>query len=83
MSVPELWFTAPSHQQADALLGLLQAAGFVAPEEPYNAFADRVSRPARPWTVVVFGPCDEALLDEIAAASDCRFHPGGGASRWE
>lgn len=80
----KFWFTAPSEQAANLLLGELQRRYFLAPERPWNPFAGTgATAPALPWSLVVEGPksFDCGLLDAVAGTFGCRFSADG-AGRW-
>lgn len=81
----EVWVTGPDAASLEALCVVLAGHGTVLRSGPWNPLARRAVQPERPWTVVLDAPAtlDPTLVSGVAYEHGCRYHPCGGATRWD
>lgn len=81
----EVWLTGPDETALKALVAALEGCGAVLRSGPWNPLAGRAVQPERPWCAVLDAPAgiDPTLVAGVAHEHGCRYHPCGGAHRWD
>lgn len=81
----EAWFTGPDAGALNTLTATLTEHGARATSEPWTPFGPGDDTPPLQWSMVLEVPAaiDPTFVAATAEAAGCRYHPGGGAERWE